>query len=88
MPDICGTNSGQHMYLDVGGGDFGNPMSIAHTFSGLQTRYWQYRVSYIPCETTYTPPHGCLQWHMGEAGTTASFNFAGNNNKLLNQRYT
>jgi hypothetical protein len=74
--------------MDVGGGDYGNNMQIQHTFSGKSERYWQYRVNYIPCDTTYTPPHGCLQWHTGPAGVAKSFNFDGNNIKLLSQYYT
>ena len=63
LPTICGVNTGQHMYLDVGGGSFGAAMSISHTLGSASTdaRFWQYRVDYIPCFTMYTPPHGCLQ---------------------------
>ena len=61
LPTICGTNTGQHMYLDVGGGNFGAAMSISHTLTGTDARFWQYRINYIPCYTMYTPPHGCLQ---------------------------
>ena len=39
------------------------------------SRYWQIRVDQIPCGTLYTPPQGCLEYHMDTYGNFKSFNF-------------
>ena len=39
------------------------------------SRYWQIRVDQIPCGTLYTPPMGCVQYHMDNYGNFKSFNF-------------
>ena len=44
------------------------------------SRYWQIRVDQIPCGTLYTPPQGCLEYHMETYGNFKSFNFGINDN--------
>ena len=65
VPVICGLNTGQHMYLDIGQGS-SDSATLAFTFSGTFSRYWDIKVTQIPCGVTYDPPNGCLQYHTGK----------------------
>ncbi len=88
-PDICGTNTGHHMYLDYGPSDgSGKTISVTHTLTASTfERYFRFKVSYIPCYTRYTPPAGCLQYVTGVSGDLKSFNFDGLVSKTNNQYY-
>merc|ERR1712241_984905 len=85
-PVICGTNPGQHMYIDV-------PTDCAllsfHLADGVSTtRQWAIEVTQFSCDYENLAPQGCLQYHFGNdgAGTVESFNFnAGNGIHLANQ---
>jgi len=74
-PYICGTNTGQHMYVYLGP-DASQTASLKHEFTGTSTiRQWEIKVSQIECGATYLPPDGCLQYHTGLSGRLKSFNF-------------
>jgi len=74
-PVICGENTGQHMYVDIGNESSGTA-TLALAFSGASTqRKWDIKVAQIPCGTTYAPNEGCLQWHTGLTGKIKTFNF-------------
>jgi len=85
-PVICGTNTGQHMYIDV-------PTDCAllsfHLADGVSTtRQWAIEVTQFSCDYENLAPQGCLQYHFGNsgAGNVESFNFnAGNGIHLANQ---
>ena len=51
-------------------------LQIGTTFS----RTWQIRVDQIPCGQSFTPPQGCLEYHMEDRGNFKSFNFGINDN--------
>lgn len=85
-PVICGTNTGQHMYIDV-------PEECAllsfHLAAGSSaTRQWNIEVTQFSCDYENLAPQGCLQYAFGTTGTGTiqSYNFnAGNGIHLANQ---
>merc|ERR1712156_850825 len=87
IPEICGMNTGQHVYLDLGN-LASDTATLAFTFSGTETfsRFWDIKVTQIPCNVNYDPPNGCLQWHTGIDGRFTTFNW-GNLQHLRNQNY-
>jgi hypothetical protein len=75
IPTICGKNTGQHMYIDIGA-DEGDQATLAFTFTTSSTvRTWEIKVSQIPCGAVYAAPNGCLQYHTGTDGRLTTFNF-------------
>jgi len=85
IPEICGANSGQHVYLDLGQ-SASDAATLAFTFSGTLSRYWDIKVTQIPCNSIYGPPNGCLQYHTGIDGRFTTFNWGGTQH-LRNQNY-
>jgi len=91
VPEICGTNSGQHVYLDLGR-QAADTATLAFTFGGTTAaaraanRYWDIKVTQIPCNSNYDPPNGCLQYHTGIDGRITTFNWGGTQH-LRNQNY-
>jgi len=85
IPEICGTNSGQHLYLDLGR-QSSDTATLAFTFSGTFSRYWDIKVTQIPCDVNYDQPNGCLQYHTGIDGRFTTFNWGGTQH-LRNQNY-
>jgi len=74
VPGICGTNTNQHIYLDM------TPGSSQYTLNMLLTgtstsRSWKIRISQLPCGATYLSPDGCLQYFTTSVGTFSSFNY-------------
>lgn len=85
---ICGTNSGEHLFVD-----FGTNTQSMLTFNfgttpggTMAMREWSIRVDQIPCQGPNTPPTGCLQYHTSLTGRIKTFNFDGDNGHLANQR--
>ncbi|XP_059097095.1 uncharacterized protein LOC131891508 isoform X2 [Tigriopus californicus] len=85
---ICGTNSGQHIFVD-----FGSNTQSTLTFSfgttpggTMAMREWRIRVDQISCLAMNTPPTGCIQYHTSLIGQIQTFNFEGSNGHLANQR--
>merc|ERR1712223_23595 len=75
VPVICGDNTGQHIYVDIGN-ESGGTATLAFAFTGTSTaRKWDIKVAQIPCGTTYGPRDGCLQWFTGLTGRITTFNF-------------
>merc|ERR1712110_1089520 len=96
IPTVCGNLAGQHMYIDAGAqctdtgtinfSAFSNANPTITTFS----RFWDIKVSQIPCNANFDAPEGCLQYHTGVDGRFESFNFPGNSPvemHLQNQDY-
>jgi len=91
VPGICGTNTNQHMYLDMTPGN--NQFTLNMLLTGTtKARSWKIRISQIPCGANYLAPEGCLQWFTTAVGTFSSFNyrFAATpaTQHLANQDYT
>ena len=85
--ELCGTLTGQHMYLDAGGVEDGGEVKGVTTFLGDFSRRFRYKISYIECGKSWTPSAGCKQYFMGLSGQIKNYNFDGGHH-LNNQRYT
>merc|ERR1712064_164440 len=87
-PVICGTNTNQHLYIDV-------PEDCAllsfHLAAGSSTtRQWNIEVTQFACDYENLAPQGCQQYHFGNngAGSIESFNFnSGAGIHLANQNH-
>ena len=62
------------MYLDIGRGS-SDSATLAFTFSGTFSRYWDIKITQIPCGVAYDAPNGCLQYHTGIDGRFSTFNY-------------
>jgi len=87
-PVICGTNTGQHMYVDVCQDCVDLTFQLGSTAVGttLATRAYSIKVTQYACDYSNLAPSGCTQYYFG--ATTASvqtYNFAGGQH-LANQR--
>jgi len=93
-PEICGVNTGDHMYIDAS--DSCNSLTFQigeQTF----TRQWNVKVTQYAMDFPNKAPKGCLQYHFagdgdddGELDATVirSFNWNGGNGRhLANQDY-
>merc|ERR1711981_280804 len=75
-PVICGKNTGQHIYVDMGRSS-GATATLDFTFatSASTIRTWDIKVTQIPCASSVRPTSGCLQYHQGLTGRLTTFNF-------------
>ncbi|XP_063911375.1 uncharacterized protein LOC135128394 [Zophobas morio] len=89
VPPICGTNTGNHLYVDAGTGT-SNPVTLSVVTSGpMFPRNWKIRISQIPCSSIYRAEEGCLQYFTGVAGQIRSFNYDPTTGlQLSNQDYS
>jgi len=84
-PVICGTNSGEHMYVDVSCTDCID-LAFALGQGATATRQWSIKVTQIACTDETLAPPGCTQYHYGSTtGTIQTYNFD-NGQHLNNQR--
>ncbi|XP_037081346.1 uncharacterized protein LOC119102083 [Pollicipes pollicipes] len=75
VPGICGQNSGQHMYVEVG--DVSGPVQLRMvTSSGPTPHRWRVKVTQYARASPARAPHHCLQHYTGQMGQFESFNFA------------
>ncbi|XP_068200520.1 uncharacterized protein [Palaemon carinicauda] len=74
-PTICGTNSGQHMYVDVDPNSTGALKVTVDRSTTTVSRKWNIKVKQIPCTSTERAPSGCLQYYTETSGNVQSFNF-------------
>ncbi|CAG9857145.1 unnamed protein product [Phyllotreta striolata] len=81
---LCGLNSGQHAYFDVGTADGTIKISMNMSRRAV-TRLWEVRITQIPF--SQRAPTGCLQYFEGTSGTIKTMNFAENGRHLANQDY-
>jgi len=72
-PTLCGTNTGQHVYVDAGTATAA--ATLTFTLAAASTATWRIKVSQIECSSQYKPPNGCLQYFMGLRNTVTSFNY-------------
>ncbi|XP_059081873.1 uncharacterized protein LOC131879537 [Tigriopus californicus] len=76
IPEICGQNSGQHIYVDMDRGCSGNA-KLDFSFTGeASTRIFEIKATQIECGSRSTPPDGCLQYHTNLDGRFTTFNYA------------
>jgi len=88
-PAICGTNTGEHMYVDAAEGcnDIGFQLgSSAQGTAGIATRQWSIKISQYSCNYENLAPAGCTQYFFGSnVDTVQTYNFAGGHH-LANQQ--
>ncbi|OXA57396.1 uncharacterized protein LOC110845489 [Folsomia candida] len=88
VPIICGVNTGNHMYIDVGVDN--SPVTISMVTSGpTYSRSWKIKITQIKCRDLGKAPEGCLQYYRGVSGVIRSYNFDfTSGQQLSNQDYT
>jgi len=96
-PEICGTNSGEHLIVDSDGMNcvsamftIGAPTTISRSWTILATQYRRGEE-----DSSMAGPAGCLQYFTATSGAIRSFNFPTSTSKigaeathLANQKYT
>merc|ERR1712106_1030729 len=87
-PLICGTNSGQHMYIpsspqcNVLNANFGSASTAG-------TSAFTVKVTQVECSSKTAAPSGCTQYFTGTSGTIETFNYnSGSGVLLANQDYS
>ncbi|XP_018013360.1 uncharacterized protein LOC108670403 [Hyalella azteca] len=73
IPRICGTNSGQHIYVNVD--PTRSPKIIMKTGASEFERSWNIIITQIDCNSPKKAPDGCLQYHSELTGVVESFNY-------------
>merc|ERR1719312_207971 len=88
-PLICGTNTGQHMYVpasDTGCNTLNGNIGSASTTT---TSAFTIKVTQIECGSKRLAPSGCLQYFTQDTGEIQTFNYnSGNGVHLANQDYS
>jgi len=74
-PEICGTNTGQHMFLDVNSANCIDVSININTLDTSTSRKWSIHAKQYECGSAIAGPTGCLQYHTGSFGLVATFNF-------------
>jgi len=88
-PEICGSNAGQHIYIEMGTSATA-ASTLKFTFDTTVTtdRTFEIKVTQIECNNAARPPEGCLQYFVGTEGRVKSFNWDAGTGHLQNQAYT
>jgi len=79
--NLCGTLSGQHIYVENDGANPAATLNIATSDTAL-ARTWKILVRTIECDSPAKAPGGCLQYFTGTSGNILSFN-AGTTGALI-----
>lgn len=78
IPTLCGTLTGQHVYLEASRtADLAATLAITTIASTTTSKNWRIKVSQIECHSRNKAPQGCLQYFTGMRSTVTSFNFDG-----------
>jgi len=79
VPTLCGTLTGQHVYLDAGSGTTGATLALTTLATDVAdgTKNWRIKVSQIECTNVSRAPPGCLQYMTGVTNIFTSFNWDG-----------
>lgn len=72
---ICGTNTGQHMYIETGTST--TATTVGFTIASTGGGSWKIKVSQIECTSNARAPPDCVQYLTGISGEVKSFNFDG-----------
>jgi len=78
-PTLCGTLTGQHVYVDAGTGTNGATLALTTVAANAAdgTKNWRIKVSQIECSSDWRAPAGCLQYYTGVTNIFTSFNWNG-----------
>ncbi|KAL1117066.1 hypothetical protein AAG570_004394 [Ranatra chinensis] len=89
VPAICGSNTGNHMYIDVGTGHTSTIKLTVLTSGPSFPRNWKIKICQIRCSSLNRAEDGCLQYHTGVSGQIRSFNYdQATGLQLSNQDYS
>lgn len=85
-PVICGTNNGEHMYVEATP-SYCNTLGFSLGSTSAVSRSWSVRVSQFECDYNNLAPQGCTQYFFGQSsGTFRSYNYqSGKGYNLANQ---
>jgi len=87
-PIICGTNTGQHMYIPASETGCNTLTSNIGAASTAKTSAFTIKVTQIECKSKRLAPSGCLQYFTQDAGEIQTFNYNnGAGIHLANQDY-
>jgi len=85
-PVICGTNTGQHLYVPAS--DSCNLLSAnIGTGSSATTSSFTIKITQIECSSKTKAPDGCSQYFTGTTGTISTFNYNAGTGVLLNDQH-
>jgi len=90
LPEICGLNTGQHVYVDMGT-QASESVALSFDFTGTYSRFFEVKVTQLPCTSEYNRFPGCLQYHEGLTGRIETFNYGNcvkTQSHLPNQDYS
>ncbi|XP_023224918.1 uncharacterized protein LOC111625893 [Centruroides sculpturatus] len=85
IPTLCGSNSGQHMYVDVD--DSNTLVNLNTVTNGQGPRRWSVKVCQIECNSPWKAPANCLQYYTGITGNFQSFNYDAQNAPTVSGGY-
>eukprot|EP00094_Tigriopus_californicus_P011978 TCALIF_11572-PA protein Name:"Protein of unknown function" AED:0.19 eAED:0.22 QI:148/0.58/0.61/1/0.83/0.84/13/0/679 len=85
IPAICGTNTGTHMYVDMGLASSSPVVLTAVTSGASFARSFSVKVTQIECNSLVRAPSGCLLSYIGVSGQVTSFNFQPQNVRASRQ---
>lgn len=75
-PTICGTNTGEHMYVDAS--NECNELAFQLGSSSSVNRQWSIKITQYSCDFDNLAPSGCTQYYFGTgSGLVKSYNFDG-----------
>jgi len=74
-PTLCGTLTGQHMYMETGRKTSSQKVSITIAATGSTVATWRIKVQQIPCYSTAKADADCFQYLTGVSGSITSLNY-------------
>jgi len=82
-PVLCGTITGQHIYVENGRSKDDTTLTFAQQGAAST---WNIKVMQIECESVMRAPDGCLQYYTGNGGSFKSLT-RGDNLRMLQQTF-
>ncbi|XP_063826746.1 uncharacterized protein LOC135076197 isoform X1 [Ostrinia nubilalis] len=73
VPILCGINTGQHVFIEVG--DTDGPIYLSVQTASPESRLYSIKVTQLGSADELTAPTGCLQYYTEPQGFLESFNF-------------
>lgn len=72
-PTICGTSTGDHMYVDAG--DSCSTLQYLRSTSDTTTASFTIKITQVECTSKRKAPDSCTQYHTAASGTVNSYNY-------------
>ncbi|XP_047522014.1 uncharacterized protein LOC125060930 isoform X2 [Pieris napi] len=73
LPILCGINTGQHVYVEVG--NSAGPINLSIQTVTPESRIFAIKITQLLPNNALSPPSGCLQYFQEEQGYLVSFNY-------------